>query len=75
MLLIVFIDDKRLTVQQNFKGFCENNWSLGFSKKVYLVGNNVVKNFVEGGLEASLYGLGTEVLDCYSVFIPSSGQT
>jgi hypothetical protein len=36
MLLIAFIDDKRLTVQQNFKGFCENNWSLGFSKKVYL---------------------------------------
>ncbi|KAK2374548.1 F-box protein [Trifolium repens] len=45
------------------------------SNPVYLVGNNVVKIFVEGGLEASLYGLGTEVLDCYSVFIPSSGQT
>ncbi|TKY74386.1 F-box protein [Spatholobus suberectus] len=31
------------------------------SNPVYLVGNSVVKIFVEGGLEASLYGLGTEL--------------
>ncbi|KAH1245212.1 F-box protein [Glycine soja] len=31
------------------------------SNPVYLVGNSVVKIFVEGGLEASLYGFGTEL--------------
>lgn len=36
------------------------------SNPVYLVGNSVVKIFVEGGLEASLYGLGTE-LEFYSL--------
>lgn len=30
--------------------------------QVYLVAENVIKIFVEGGLEASLYALGTEVL-------------
>ncbi|XP_027364189.1 F-box protein At1g78280 isoform X2 [Abrus precatorius] len=36
------------------------------SNPVYLVGNSVLKIFVEGGLEASLYGLGTE-LEFYSM--------
>ncbi|KAL1344644.1 hypothetical protein HN51_018514 [Arachis hypogaea] len=36
------------------------------SNPVYLVGNSVVKIFVEGGLEASLYGFGTE-LEFYSL--------
>ncbi|KAI4307418.1 hypothetical protein L6164_030610 [Bauhinia variegata] len=36
------------------------------SNPVYLVGNSVVKIFVEGGLGASLYGLGTE-LEFYSL--------
>lgn len=31
------------------------------------MGNYVVKIFVEGGLEASLYGLGTEVLDLIGI--------
>lgn len=35
------------------------------------MGNSVVKIFVEGGLEASLYGLGTEVLYWHSVSIAS----
>lgn len=32
-----------------------------FSQQVYLMQNTVIKIFVEGGLEASIYGLGTEV--------------
>ncbi|KAG6705463.1 hypothetical protein I3842_07G180400 [Carya illinoinensis] len=31
------------------------------SNPVYLIGDSVVKIFVEGGLEASMYGLGTEL--------------
>ncbi|KAK4274126.1 hypothetical protein QN277_017404 [Acacia crassicarpa] len=36
------------------------------SNPVFLVGNTVVKIFVEGGLEAALYGLGTE-LEFYNI--------
>ncbi|AES73073.2 putative transcription factor & chromatin remodeling &Metalloenzymes JmjC family [Medicago truncatula] len=41
------------------------------SNPVYLVGNYVVKIFVEEGLEASLYGLGTE-LEFYSLLLEAN---
>lgn len=35
--------------------------SYGLSEQVYLLSDSVVKLYVEGGLEASVHSLGTEV--------------
>ncbi|EPS59334.1 hypothetical protein M569_15473, partial [Genlisea aurea] len=43
------------------------------SNPVFLVGNYVIKIFVEGGLEASLFGLGTEI-EFYDLLIDSKSS-
>lgn len=49
----------------------KNESHTSLYQQVFLVGNAVVKIFVEGGLEAALYCLGTEVLYKKYVFLIS----